>query len=160
MAALHGRGVDKFHIVEMSPGTFPRIAKLVDKYLPKVVVLDQLRNIDVKSDNRTQALEKAATEARNLAKRAGVLVVSITQAGDSASGRRILTRGDVDGSNVGIPGQCDVMVGIGATEEEEQQGMRTISLPKNKLGGRHDHFTCNFDVQHSKVIEHGLKRAA
>jgi replicative DNA helicase len=155
MAALAGRNVDKFHIVEMSPGTFPRISKLVEKYSPKIVVLDQLRNIDVKSDNRTQALEKAATEARNLAKRCGVLVVSITQAGDSASGRRILTRGDVDGSNVGIPGQCDVMVGIGATEEEEEKGFRTISLPKNKLGGRHDPFTCSVDTQHSKVIDHG-----
>lgn len=151
MGALAGKGVEKFHIVEMSPGTFPRISKLVDKYGPKVVVLDQLRNIDVKSDNRTQALEKAATEARNLAKRCGVLVVSITQAGDSASGRRILTRGDVDGSNVGIPGQCDVMVGIGATEDEEERGIRTISLPKNKLGGRHDHFTCTFQPLYSKV---------
>ena len=157
MESLAGRGVDKFHIVEMSPGTFPRIGKLVEKYAPKVVVLDQLRNIDVKSDNRTQALEKAATEARNLAKRAGVLVVSITQAGDSASGRRILTRGDVDGSNVGIPGQCDVMVGIGATEDEEARGHRTISLPKNKLGGRHDHFTCQFVPQFSKIVEHGAR---
>lgn len=155
MGRLVDKGADKFHIVEMSPGTFPRISKLVEKYLPKIVVLDQLRNIDVKSDNRTQALEKAATEARNLAKRCGVLVVSITQAGDSASGRRVLTRGDVDGSNVGIPGQCDVMVGIGATQEEEANGHRTISLPKNKLGGRHDHFTCNFDTAHSKVIQHG-----
>lgn len=154
MRALSGKNVDKFHIVEMAPGTFPRISKLVDKYSPKIVVLDQLRNIDVKSDNRTQALEKAATEARNLAKRCGVLVVSITQAGDSASGRRVLTRGDVDGSNVGIPGQCDVMVGIGATEEEENNGYRTISLPKNKLGGRHDHFTCSFDTSHSKVLDH------
>lgn len=159
MVALADRNVDRFHIVEMSPGTFPRIGKLVEKYKPKAVVLDQLRNIDVKSDNRTQALEKAATEARNLAKRAGVLVVSITQAGDSASGRRILTRGDVDGSNVGIPGQCDVMVGIGATEDEEAQGFRTISLPKNKLGGRHDHFTCSFDYVHSKVVGHGEQAA-
>lgn len=155
MAGLAGRGVDRFHIVEMSPGTFPRIGKLVEKYAPKVVILDQLRNIDVHSENRTQALEKAATEARNLAKRSGIVVVSITQAGDSASGRRVLTRGDVDGSNVGIPGQCDVMVGIGATEDEESRGHRTISLPKNKLGGRHDHFTCQFEVQYSKVMDHG-----
>lgn len=154
MEALSGSGVENFHIVEMSPGTFPRISGLVDKYAPKIVVLDQLRNIDVKSENRTQALEKAATEARNLAKRAGVLVVSITQAGDSASGRRVLTRGDVDGSNVGIPGQCDVMVGIGATEDEEATGHRTISLPKNKLGGRHDHFTCQFEPQYSRVVDH------
>lgn len=155
MGALEGKGTQHFNIVEMSPGSFPRISKLVEKYKPSIVVLDQLRNIDVKQDQRTQALEKAATEARNLAKRTGTVVVSITQAGDSASGRRVLNRGDVDGSNVGIPGQCDVMVGIGATEDEEANGIRTISLPKNKLGGRHDHFTVTFDTQHSKVIDHG-----
>ncbi len=146
--------VDLFSIVELAPGTFTRIGQLVKKYQPKVVILDQLRNIDVKSENRTQALERAATEARNLAKRNGILVVSVTQAGDSASGKRILARGDVDGSNVGIPGQCDVMVGIGATEEEENNGIRTISLPKNKLGGNHVHFTVNFDYTHSRVIDH------
>lgn len=155
MALLDGKNVDKFHIVEASPGTFQKIDSWVIKYKPKILVLDQLRNIDVKSDNRTQALEKAATEARNLVKRHSILGISITQAGDSASGRRVLKRGDVDSSNVGIPGQCDVMVGIGATEEEERNGFRTISLPKNKLGGRHDHFTCTFDTIHSKVVEHG-----
>lgn len=160
MALLQGKGVERFHIVEMSPGTFTRIGKLVEKYSPKIIVLDQLRNLDVRQDQRTQALEKAATEARNLAKRSGCVVISITQAGDSASGRRVLTRGDVDGSNVGIPGQCDVMVGIGATEDEENNGIRTISLPKNKLGGRHDHFTVTFDTQHSKVIDHGSKAAS
>lgn len=160
MAALAGTNVENFNIVEMSPGTFPRISKLIEKYQPRVLVLDQLRNIDVRSENRTQALEKAATEARNLAKRCGIVVVSITQAGDSASGRRLLTRGDVDGSNVGIPGQCDVMVGIGATEEEEARGHRTISLPKNKLGGRHDHFTCQFETQYSRIVQHGAANDA
>lgn len=154
MAGLAGTGVDQFHIVEMSPGTFPRIQTLVTKYRPKIVVLDQLRNIDVKQDQRTQALERAATEARNLGKRNGCVVISIAQAGDSASGRRVLTRGDVDGSNVGIPGQCDAMVGIGATAEEEERGFRTISFPKNKLGGDHRHFSCSFDTQYSRVLSH------
>jgi hypothetical protein len=154
MYGLAGSGVENFHIAGMSPGSFPQIRKLVTRYKPHVVILDQLRNLDVKLDSRTQALERAATEARNLGKRDSCVVVSIAQAGDSASGRRVLTRGDVDGSNVGIPGQLDAMVGIGATAEEEERGFRTISFPKNKLSGDHRQFSCTFNYQLSRVIDH------
>lgn len=138
----------------LAPGNFPRIHKLCEEYNPKVVVLDQLRNIDVESENRTQALEKAATEARNLAKRRNILVVSVTQAADSASGKRVLNRGDVDGSNIGIPGQCDLMVGIGADEDMERQNLRMLSFPKNKLSGRHEPISVTIDPSLSKVIDH------
>jgi archaellum biogenesis ATPase FlaH len=150
---IDDRAGNLFTIAPLAPGTFEQIGALVRKYGPKVVILDQLRNLDVKSDNRTQALEKAATEARNLAKRHGLVVVSIVQAGDSASGRRVLGRGDVDSSNVGIPGQADVMIGFGATEDDEARNIRWISLPKNKRGGNHEPFQVFIDPQLSKVLE-------
>jgi archaellum biogenesis ATPase FlaH len=142
-----------FVFANLAPGTFPRVRGLVEKYKPNVVILDQLRNFDVFSDSRTQALEKAATEARNLAKRYNIPVLSVTQAADSATGKTILARGDVDSSNVGIPGQCDVMVGIGATEEMENMNMRVLSFPKNKLSGRHSTITVKIDPLLSKVVE-------
>lgn len=147
------RSAGLFTIAPLAPGTFPEIRSLVRKYTPKVVVLDQLRNLDVKSENRTQALERAATEARNLGKSCGLLVVSIAQAGDSASGKAVLTRGDVDGSNVGIPGQMDVMLGVGATEDMERNNVRVFSFPKNKLSGNHEPITVTIDPALSKVID-------
>lgn len=150
---INSRAGDLFTIAPLAPGTFTEIEGLVRKYNPQVLVLDQLRNIDVKSDGRTQALEKAATEARNLAKRYGIVVVSVTQAGDSASGRRVLDRGDVDSSNVGIPGQVDVMIGFGATEEDERNNIRWLSFPKNKRGGGHEPIQVFIDPALSKVLE-------
>lgn len=137
----------------LAPGNFRKIRDLVSRFKPHVVVLDQLRNIDVQSENRTQALEKAATEARNLAKSMGVVVISVSQAADSASGKRILSRGDVDSSNVGIPGQMDVMIGIGATEDDEKEGRRWFSFPKNKISGNHNPIDIIINPQLSKVIE-------
>jgi archaellum biogenesis ATPase FlaH len=137
----------------LAPGTFKKIRDLVSRFKPHVVILDQLRNIDVSSENRTQALERAATEARNLAKAMGVVVISVSQAADSASGKRILNRGDVDSSNIGIPGQMDVMIGIGADEEMEKMGMRMLSFPKNKISGKHQPIEIVIDPQLSKVIE-------
>jgi archaellum biogenesis ATPase FlaH len=148
---LDDRNWKNFVLAALAPGTFGQIQRLVEKHNPKIVVLDQLRNLNVESENRTQALEKAATSARNLAKRNDVLVVSVTQAADSASRKTVLDRGDVDGSNVGIPGQCDLMIGIGADDNMERQGLRVLSFPKNKLSGRHTPIPVTFNYALSKI---------
>jgi archaellum biogenesis ATPase FlaH len=135
------RGYGNVVVASLSPGNFFEIRKLVEKYNPDVVVLDQLRNLEVSSESRVLQLEKAATEARNLAKKYGLVVVSVTQAGDSAEGVAVLGRSDVDFSKTGIPATLDVMIGIGADASMEKHGLRTISLCKNKLSGNHDHFT-------------------
>lgn len=150
---LKHRNWDKFILANMSPGTFRAIHKLLDELKPQVLVLDQLRNIDVESDNRTQALEKAATEARNTAKKYNIPVISVTQAADSASGKKVLNRGDVDSSNIGIPGQTDLMIGIGATPDMEEQNLRMFSFCKNKLSGRHSPIPIQVDPLLSKVLE-------
>jgi archaellum biogenesis ATPase FlaH len=150
---LDKRNYDRLVMAPLAPGNFRQIRSLCDKYSPKVLVLDQLRNIDVDSENRTQALEKAATEARNTAKSKNLVAISVSQAADSASGKTILNRGDVDGSNVGIPGQIDLMIGMGATEEMEQIGQRVLSFPKNKLSGNHNPIAIQIDPLLSKIIE-------
>lgn len=150
---LANRNWKNLTLYSMAPGTFARINSIVRSDKPDVVVLDQLRNIDVRgAGNRTESLERAATEARNLARRHNVLVVSVSQAADSASGKRVLNRGDVDSSNVGIPGQCDLMIGIGADEQMERENLRVLSFPKNKLSGRHDPMPIQIDPLLSKVL--------
>lgn len=139
---------------DLAPGDFPRIRNLVKRYEPSVVVLDQLSNINVnvsRNESKTGSLEQAAKEARSLAKRSQLLVVSVVQAADSATGKVVLGRGDVHNSNVGIPGQIDLMLGIGADEAMEGRGLREISIVKNKISGNHDHFTVKFIPHISKV---------
>jgi archaellum biogenesis ATPase FlaH len=135
------KGYDKLILAALSPGNFFEIRKLIERFRPDVLIIDQLRNIEVKADSRTLQLEKAATSARNVAKQYGILVVSATQAGESAEGKAILGRDDIDFSKTGIQAQVDLMVGIGADDTMEKHGLRTINLPKNKLSGNHEHFT-------------------
>lgn len=151
--AINAGGANLFSIAPLAPGNFNQIEVLARRFLPDVVVLDQLRNIDARSDNRTEALENNAKGARNLAKRHNCLVVSITQAGDSATGKRVLGLGDVDGSNTGIPGAVDVIVAVGADDAMLVRNTRMISLPKNKRGGNHEPFTIQIDPQLSMVRE-------
>jgi len=116
-----------------------------------VVVFDQLRNMRLKSDSRTAELEAAGIEARSIAKEHNVLVVSITQAGDSATNKVYLEMSDVDSSKTGIPASADLMVGIGADSAMKLNGLLGISLPKNKLSGLHDKFTVNCNFQTGEI---------
>lgn len=140
------KGYDKFVLASLSPGNFFEIRKLVERYKPDALIIDQLRNIEVKAENRTSQLEKAATMARNTGKKYNLVVVSATQAGESAEGKAILGRDDIDYSKTGIQAQADLMVGIGADETMERHGLRTLNLPKNKLSGKHEHFTVQINA--------------
>ena len=150
---LASRSWDKFTLANLSPGTFSRIERIADEIGAQVIILNQLHNIASGVDQHTQALEKLASEGRNLAKRRNVPVISLTQGADSASGKTVLDRGDVNGSNVGIPGQCDLMVGVGATPEMEERNIRVLSFPKNKLSGNHTPITVTIDPFTSRILE-------
>jgi replicative DNA helicase len=125
---------------------------LIEEHRPDVLVLDQLRNLNMHNDNFVLQLEMAATQARQWAKRYSCVVVSVTQAGDSASGKAVLDLGDVDYSNTGIPAQADVMLGLGATSKNVQRGEIVMSLPKNKVSGKHEYFAVLTDPSLSQLI--------
>lgn len=144
-------GYDLLTFREMTPGTFPEIRRLTERLKPKVIIIDQLRNINVFTEHKVQALEKAAQEARAVAKKYGLVVLSVVQAGDSAFNKPILNIGDVYESNTGIPGAMDLMVGIGATESMMLGGTRMLSFPKNKISGYHGAFQVKLDQQLSKI---------
>lgn len=152
-ALLEARNYGLFVGLSASPGTLPWIDRHVEIFEPRVVVLDQLRNINVGDDNRVTALEKAAIGARNLAKSRGVIVVSLTQAGESAEGKSFLELSDIDFSKTGIPGAVDLAIAIGASQEDKRFGVRNIHLPKNKLGGNHVQFSTRFDTGTGVVEE-------
>lgn len=144
-------GFGNIIVVGCSPGTPQQIRDYIERYDPTWCVYDQLRNFKVKAENRTNQLERAATEIRNITKESNTLGVSVTQAGDSASGKLVLETGDVDSSNVGIPAQADVMVGVGFDATYEAEGLRQLSLPKNKISGRHENFPVRIIPQLSRL---------
>lgn len=144
-------GFGNLMVANASPGTPQQIEDLVEKWQPDYIIVDQLRNLKVKADNRVNQLEQAATAIRTIAKKCNVLAISITQAGDSGSNKPILEMGDIDSSNTGIPAQADVLIGIGVDATLEAENRRMFSLPKNKISGVHDHFPVNVTPWLSRV---------
>ncbi len=88
---------------------------------------------------------------RNLAKKNDILVIGVTQAGDSGTNKLRLEMGDIDFSNTGMPAQMDLIIGVGSNEEYDSKSWRMISLPKNKLSGEHLYFPVMVDTKTSKV---------
>lgn len=92
-------GLDNVIVINIKPGTPDQIRHYIKKFQPDAVIVDQLRNLQVKADSRVNQLESAATAMRNIAKELNVLMVSVTQAGDSARNKLVLDDGDIDFSN-------------------------------------------------------------
>jgi archaellum biogenesis ATPase FlaH len=138
-------------IVSASPGTPQQIENLVDEYGPDCVIVDQLRNLAMKAENRTNQLESAATAVRNIGKKYNALMASVTQAGDSARNKLELDDGDIDNSNTGIPAQADVLLGMGMDATLEAEGLRMLTLCKNKISGEHSSFPVRINPALSRI---------
>ena len=119
------------------------------------VVVDQMRNLRAKTENNTQRLEVVAQELRNMGRRHNCLMVGLTQVGDSGRDKLVLNDGDIDGSNTGIPGACDVIMMVGSNDDFEKRDLRVVTFAKNKRGGDHGSVTVSVDRKLSRVMSYG-----
>jgi len=150
-ALARDNGYKNLIFAPLSPGTFREISCLIETTKPDIVFIDQIRNVNVHAEGLVNTLEKAAIEARRIAKKYNVLVVSVTQAGDSATNKLVLDMSDIDSSKTGLPAQVDLIIGIGMNTQYENENKRMLSLPKNKVSGDHSFFQVSVDPTISKV---------
>lgn len=148
---LAKRNWHKARFIPLTPGSIFEIDKYVKRYKPTVCIIDQMRNITSKAGTKAEQLEETAKGIRQIGKKYNCLMITVTQAGDSASGKLVLGMGDISDSNTGIPAQCDVLVGMGLTAEYENQGLRMLATPKNKLSGKHIHWPVKLLTQISRM---------
>jgi KaiC/GvpD/RAD55 family RecA-like ATPase len=153
-ALLKQKGQDRFVFAAIPEGTFAQIEGLIRTYTPDVLVIDQVRNLNVGGEEGPKQLEKVAKGVRKLIKKYNVLGISVTQSNnDEARANKIICgMEDIDSSKVGLPAQADLILMIGANERMREQGLRTINVPKNKISGVHTHFSVEFNPLLSKVV--------
>lgn len=145
------RGYSNIVFASLTPGTIKDVARLTEKHNPDVIIIDQLHNLSSKVMNKVERLEQQAKQARDLAHSNDCVIVSLTQAADTAEGRQCLEMGDVYYSNTGIQGHVDVMIGIGSDQEMNRVDKRMLSLTKNKWTGNHTPCIVHLDRYLSKV---------
>jgi hypothetical protein len=145
------RGYANLYLKEVYPGNWHEIRKTIERHEPDVVVVDQLRHLYCGNLSKVEQMERVAIEARNAAKRYGILCVGVTQAGDSAEGKAFLDQGDIDFSNTGMQGAMDLIIGIGADAAMQQRNHRMLSLCKNKISGIHSGIPVQYNIPINKV---------
>src|SRR3990167_5143057 len=135
----------------MLKGGVPRQSQVCLFAKPDVVVVDQIRNLNVKKDSMTINLEQAAIGLRNLAKEFDYVSIVVTQAGDSASKKLYLDMEDVDSSKTGLAGQMDLMIGIGQNEELKSMNKIVMTFPKNKFTEPLKPITCDIEYAINRI---------
>lgn len=146
-------GYDNITFAGLDPGTLWEVNALVRKHKPDVVIVDQIRNVKARTENRTTQLEAVAQGIRTIARVHNCVAISITQGADSARDRLVLDQGDVDSSNIGIPGACDLMLMMGSNEEYRRMNARMLTLAKNKVSGRHDSWPIQIVPEISRIVD-------
>lgn len=147
-------GYENVRIQALTPGSVGEIRQSIKRWKPDFIFVNQVRNLQIGGvSSMTEKLERAGTSMRNIAKYEGILVVSITQAGDSATNKRVLDQSDIDNSKTGFPGQLDVLVGVGVDADLELTNKRVLSLPKCKLGdGGGGNVMVSIDKKTSRIL--------
>lgn len=139
------RGYNNFTFAGLCPGTIGEIRSLIEAYEPDVVVVDQVKNLHVTKASSVENLEEAVEHTRNFAKEFNIVSIVVTQAGESARGKLVLDLEDVYNSKTGIPGQMDLMIGIGQDEAHKMSSRVVLSTPKNKLSAPLQPIVCKVD---------------
>lgn len=153
LARARELGIDNLLIIAMAPGTPREIEALVRKFHPKFLVVDQIHNLNMGGEGGVKDLEDAARFMRNMGIRHNLLPVSVCQAGDSAEQKQILDMNDIYGSKTGIQGALDIQIGLGVDKQLEEEGIRIMSIVKNKRSGIHENFPCRLRKEISRVYD-------
>lgn len=122
-----------------------KIQQLVHKHKADVVLIDQLDPMSNEID--PSSLENLYKGIRNIAKSEETRIISVTQA--SHGENDWLGMGDVHNSKVGKQAALDYMIGMGGNPYVPLR--RYMTLPKNKLTGRHESFILEFEPETMRI---------
>jgi len=130
---LDEKAFSNFRFVASEAGDIEEINRLCSEFKPDVLIIDQLRNLSGSGESRTLQLETLARAVRTISRRHSLIAISVSQAGESAAGKSYLTQEDLDYSKTGVQGALDLMMGLGASDNDALSNFICVSFPKNKF---------------------------
>jgi len=138
---------DNFKLYYNTNFSLSDIDKILGYQKPDIWVVDQLDNVKYQGtiDSNVDRFNKLYREARCLAAKHNCAVVEVTQASALAEGKMKLQLDWMDGSKTAKPATADVIVGIGKKTHDD--GIRGLTLCKNKASGKHDTVYVNIEPE-------------
>ena len=120
------------------------VERHLSRYRPVVAIIDQGPKVSIYNRDVTevQRLQILYNQYREMAKRYDTALITVGQASSEAENKQYLSLNYLDSSKVGIPGELDWAIAIGARDYDAPQ-LRYINVAKNK--GRMGRSRCNFE---------------
>lgn len=148
------RGVeDRLIFKQLKHGGAQALREQIELVEPTVLIIDQIRNLESAEDGIVQRLETNGQVVRELLLGYGLIGISVTQAGDSATGKTWLGMHDIDNSKTGLPATADLIIGIGGNDDMVNRNQRALSFPKNKLSSdEHSHEGLIVEIDKSRSL--------
>lgn len=141
---------------EYSMDELDELAASVD---PDIIVIDQADKLNIrgKFNASHERLRELYRGLREFAKRHNAAVFAMSQASNEARGKTRVTPFEMEGSKIGKSAELDLILGIGAMEQDdipdsEPDMTRFITVGKNKLNGWHGTVSCYLDGGISRYV--------
>ena len=134
------------------------VTRLVKEIRPRVLVIDHGDKLTYQGSKHADIpvrLRQLYNHYRSIGKIYDIPVLVVGHANTDGEGKKWLTFDHLDYSRTGKAAEIDVMLGIGMTHTEAEQGVRYINLPKNKLSGIHAKITLGFDPTRARYFDLG-----
>lgn len=127
-------GGDKVLVYDDAGTTIRDVERVCENYKPKVIVFNVLDKISgFNKLDEVSRLRRISQWARELGKKYDAVVVCVCQADGTAEGEKYIFKNQIYGSKTGIPGEADVIIGVGYDPNEAD--VRYFHISKNKLTG-------------------------
>lgn len=129
-------GKDSIAVYHNTTASTREIERVIKAYKPKIVVYNQLYKVHLLGrQNGTDAEQYRLRYnfGRVMADKYQHVAITAHQAGALAAGEKWVTQEQMYGGKTGIPGECDVIIGIGKTYDPLEKEHRFINIARNKL---------------------------
>ncbi len=155
-------GKESIAVYHNTTASTREIERVIKAYKPKIVVYNQLYKVHLLGrQNGTDAEQYRLRYnfGRVMADKHQHVAITAHQAGALAAGEKWVTQEQMYGGKTGIPGECDVIIGIGKTYDPLEKGQRYLNIARNKLPSgprtipdlREDsHFVVKFKAGHGR----------
>lgn len=153
-------GPKKIQLIDKADLNVSYCERMIRQINPCIVVFNVLDKVQgfKKIGSEVDRQRALAQWARGIGKRFDLISFAIAQADGSAEGEQWIYQNQIYGSKTGVPGEADVIITIGNTNDPSTENIRYIHVPKNKLPGdaktdpskRHGYFEVGFDGERGR----------
>lgn len=150
---------DNVFMMDIHEWSIQQLDDLTKFVQPDIVVIDQADKLNIKGNFGAshERLRELYRSLREYAKRHNAAVFAMSQASNEARGKTRITPFEMEGSKIGKSAELDLIIGIGAVEQEGVQNSepdytRYLTVGKNKLNGWHGQVTCFLEAGISRYV--------